>query len=152
MGIPDFCMFVIMFVFPNRLILVPLSIIIISPKSDRSFVAFFSHANLFLIRSSRLFLYWTHSHLRHYPLFVHTLCIFFICGDFLNCLSCQTIDILLLYISYHNYLTYTFLNHINSTFFRVSVFVQNSFHFIYLDHHLHFILFCLLLLSLFSFI
>ena len=65
-----------------------------------------SHANWFLIRYNRLFLYWTHSHICIFPLFVHTLCLMLVGNDCEHFLCCKTTYILLYYIWYHNHLTY----------------------------------------------
>ena len=97
-GISNFCLFVIIFGFPNILIVVTLFIIIIYLKFNPSFVTFCSDANLFVIHPSRLVLYWTHSHLRHFPLFDHPLFLLFVLDDCANILSCQTTDILLSYL------------------------------------------------------
>ena len=100
---------------------------------------FLYHANWFLICSRSLFLYWTHSHLRHYPLFVNLLFLFIVGYYFVHFLSCQTTDILISYLLSRNYLTYTFMNHRNSTFSCFCVCEKK--YYIYLTHHLHFILF-----------
>ena len=82
-----------------------------------SLVCFFF--NWYAICSSHLFSYWTHSHLCNYPMFIHPICILLVGNDFAHFLSCQTTGIFLSCLWSHNYFTYPFLNHRNSTFFMI---------------------------------
>ena len=109
----------------------------------------FSHEKWFVIRSGRLFLYWTHSYMLHYLLVDHPLFILLVGDYFSHFLSCQTTYRLLLYNWYKNDLTYEFLNHSNSTFFIFLCLCKTCFIlFILLATSILF-LFCVLLLSLF---
>ena len=104
----------------------------------RFFSLVFSHASLFIVWSRHLFLWWTHSQLRLFPLFLYPLSLMLVGYDCAYFLYYHTTELLLSYLWYQDYLTYAFLNHNNSTFFHGYVFLQNLSHSIYLVHHLHF--------------
>ena len=99
-----------------------------------------SHTYWFVFFSCRLLLYGTHSYMWHFPLIVIPICLLLVSDACAHFLYCQTNDILISYIWSHNYLAYALLNHSNISFSCFCVYANSSY-LIYLDDHLHFILF-----------
>ena len=117
MSISYFCLLVIMFEFPKILIVVSLCIIIISLRYNPSFVTCLIQCKLIYNRMQPLvFVLYKLTYVCRFPLFVRTPYLIIFGYDCAHFLFCQTADIFLLYLQDHNYLTYSFLNHSNSSF------------------------------------